>query len=113
MRRFLKPIFFIIFLAGLLIILHYLNILQPLENFTRSLAKPLQQPLYRVANFFHWSEKKDLATWQQENEQLYQQLISLLNENARLKNKLADYQTLTQQLAYIEEKQCQSVPARI
>lgn len=108
---------FIISLAVLflLIFLHSLKILSPLENGLVSLVKPVQSGSLRfsrsVSNFFsRYSDNSDLF---QENISLNKKNNELMLENSLLKTNLKENELIAPQVKFLQEKNYDFVMARV
>ncbi len=112
--KFIKPSIIVLLIIIVLILAHNFGLLGPFENAFFSVTKPIQQPLYNLSQkIFNKEQEQNLEELKEENKELSQRITQLLNENNKLKSLVDEYQELNEQLKYIEEKEYNSVPARI
>ncbi|MFH0819204.1 MAG: rod shape-determining protein MreC [Patescibacteria group bacterium] len=98
----------------LFIVLHYINILKPVEGLLTSALKPLQVPLYRFSIYLSDSEtlydKNELIS---ENNQLKQDVNDLVKKNSELETYIDENEILKQQITFLEDNQLSYQTAKI
>lgn len=105
-----------VFLATIviMIVLHYVKVMQPLETAITFFLKPAQVQLYRIGllitNYELLKEKNILIT---ENEDLIKKNNELLGQNSALLNLLSESKILENQKNFLEEKSYRYEPAKI
>ena len=99
----------------LLIFLHYIKILIPVENLAVRIFSPGQNQIYslgvKINNFYNiFRLNKDL---QKSNSQFEEQIKNLTIENSQLKTTLWEKQDLDKQLDFLNEAGLQAIPAKV
>lgn len=100
-----KKIIIALVILVLLVGLHYLSILKPIENSLQLILRPLQSGLTSAANFLG-DQITLIATKQRlksTNDELRSQIINLWQENSRLKLIEQENQTLKAELHYTQD----------
>jgi rod shape-determining protein MreC len=99
----------------LLIFLHYLKILQPVENLVVGIFSPAQHQVYvagsEINNFYtNLSSKKDLVG---ANRKLDEEVKRLIVENAQLKTEIQECKEITQQTDFLQSQGFVAVIAKV
>ncbi|MFA6215140.1 MAG: rod shape-determining protein MreC [Patescibacteria group bacterium] len=101
--------------AVLLIFLHYLGILVPVENLLIRILSPIQSSVYsagaKINSFYTgFSASKDLKT---ENKKLQKDNDRLAVENSQLKTQLGDFQQLKIQNDFLVQANISAITAKV
>ena len=99
----------------LLIFLHDLNALKPLDTAVSFILNPITRGFYsfglKTASFFEG--QGSLEQLEEANQQLQDQINNLLIEKSKLMAQLESYEEIEDQLQFIEEKQFEAVNAQV
>jgi rod shape-determining protein MreC len=115
LRRSLKPIVTSGGVLLLLIFLHQLTILKPVEQLLLRAFKPVLALSYNTGSRLRnaWSAQTDRRDWQMEAGKLRDQVNALTNENAHLKQLEDENTDLRNQLHFVDSKKKKFVLANI
>lgn len=110
-----SKIFYLVLVIVLIILLHYVGILKPLENLiTKGFSYPLNWASTATKNV---SNPLDNVTSSvnltRENEELKNRIISLENKVIQLEEILSQNEILSSQLDFLKQKNIQSIPAKV
>lgn len=110
-----NPFVVFIVVLGLLIFLHSLGALRPLENLLLSLAKPLSSRLYSRGAAFNssYSEKQQAADLQARVDYLTKEVTRLTVDNSRCQETGEENRKLRDQLKFLNNQSCRTVLANI
>jgi len=98
----------------LLIFLHWVGILKPVENVLIYLVKPIEKVTYRLGlNIFANQSNLSKEELEKENNELKDKLGDALIENARLHSLISKSEILQQELNFLVSKNYQAVSAQI
>ncbi|MFH1536605.1 MAG: rod shape-determining protein MreC [Patescibacteria group bacterium] len=99
---------------GLLIFLHYVGVLSPVENLFARGFKYIQSPIYSLSTkIFKTENKSTIAELEEENKNLTNQIQELITENSKLNQRKDDEQKYEKQLEFLEKKDFISIGAKI
>ena len=118
MLKFIKSTKFSVILlavAVLLIFLHYVGILKPIENLVIQVLSPIQYRVYSVStginNFYSsFTGSKDLV---EENKKLSEEINQLTIQNAQLKTQLQEQGELLIQNNFLAENSLEAIAAKV
>lgn len=98
----------------LLLFLHYFNVLKPVENLLFWSLRPIEKLIYRTGiNIYPQESYLAKEKLEQENKDLQTKLSNALIENARLHSLIIKSEILQKELAFLEARKYQSVPAQV
>ncbi|MEI6288106.1 MAG: rod shape-determining protein MreC [bacterium] len=115
MEKFIKSIAVGLIAIILIIGLHYLGWLRPVENLLVQTVAPVQSKVFSssfgLKNFYNaWLAKRDLLS---ENEQLKNQLLNSQLDKTKLNSLQAENDLLKQELKFIDTSKVKYIPATI
>ena len=117
MRLFGRPVkLFVVLLAvvALLIFLHYLGVLSPLEGLAQRGLTPIENRLYvfgtAVNQLYRFPAQRDLAA---ANRQLTEQVTALAVQNAQLKTLLSEQAWENRQLDFLTAEGLSAINAKV
>lgn len=112
-RRLMRPIIVALGAVTLLVFLHVLGPLIWLENIVSRALSPAQQIVYRGGQALQqlYDNPEDLDSFS--TEELKEQLLVLISENAQLKTTIEAMKRSNQQLEYIEGAGLNGITARV
>ena len=101
--------------VGLLIFLHFIGILGPVEGLAVKIFSPVQRSFYLAGVRFNniYSILTDRPTTQSQAEDLRQEVNRLTVENSNLKIQLEASQKLLTQQEFLESLEYESIPAHV
>ena len=104
-----------IVIALLMIVLHYANVLKPIENLSLNILQPVERILYNFSkNILHPSNVEYIDINNDESTvKLKDQIQNLTIENAHLKTVLEESKILEKQISFLEDRSYKAVSARI
>lgn len=113
--RTTKLSFLLLAAAGLLIFLHYISILKPIENIVIRIFSPVQIKFYDVGTKINdlYSSRFNIKDIKNENEKLKLSVVQLTTQNAELKVKLQENLEQSKQCKFAESANLDSISAKV
>ena len=110
-----NPIFIALVVFGLLVFLHSLGALRPLENFLGHALKPVNENFYRLGNSFRrsYQNSADQNSLKAQVEALSKEVARLEVENSRQKELVAENAKLRSQLKFLSDNNFKAVAAAV
>lgn len=110
-----KKIFIFLAVIGLLIFLHYIMVLRPIENFVIEILKPVSTRMYKISSniklsYQNQTDKRDLFKIISETNEKVNELTV---ENVRLKGLEDENEKLRQHLKFLEQNKFNFVLAHV
>lgn len=115
MNKILKAVLFGFIVIAIMISVHYVNWLRPVENFFINISSPIQSRAYNfsmgIKSFYDsWLKKKDLLA---ENTNLESELKLYKTDQAYIKGLEEENELLKKELNFTKEKKANFVSAQI
>ena len=110
----LKPSFILLAVVILLIFLHYVGVLRPIESIVVKIFSPVQHQIYslgtRINGLYSHPGSANLA---QDNEELKKEVNRLIVENVQLKTIIEENQQLLAERDFLESNGLQAITAKV
>lgn len=115
MNNFFKLVIFGLIVIFLLVMFHYVSLLNPVENLVMRLLSPVQEKVYFLViglkEFNNkWVAKRDLLS---ENENLQQKLEELRVDKSKVNSLESENRLLKEELKFTKESKLNTVAAKI
>ena len=113
-RENINKILIIGVVVGLLIFLHFIGALAPVESAIKSAYKYVQEPVYNFSQrVFKSEEKRTEEVLEEENKELTRQIENYAVEISKLTKKIEDEDNYSNQLEFLEKNEYRSIGAKI
>lgn len=116
MLRFLNRQVIVVILAiAIIIFLHYIGVLPPIENYLVKFLRPIERIFFRSGNALNavYRNNAGQADWEALGRQLQEENKQLLEENVRLKVVDEENKALREQLSFFSQHHYQKATANV